>query len=69
MIIVDTLNLSDIRMRFWRDFFDAGYGPNVLEGNASSPSPPGPGPSGNGLVWGAGDYLIWDTGNYLVWGP
>ncbi len=68
MITVDTLSKADIRMKFWREYFDAGLGPNVLEGNASSPTPPGPGPSGNGLVWGTGNYLIWGSGNYLIWG-
>ena len=31
-----------------------------------TPGPPGP--TGNGLVWGAGDYLVWGAGNFLTWG-
>ena len=40
MITVDTLNISDIRLRYWREYFDAGSGPFVTEGNGSSPTPP-----------------------------
>lgn len=68
MIRVETLNLTDVRMKARLAYFDAGYGPTVFENTASSPTPPGPGPSGNGLVWGAGNYLIWGSGNYLIWG-
>ena len=39
MITVDTLNISDIRLRYWREYFDAGPGPFVSEGNGSSPAP------------------------------
>lgn len=63
MIRVETLNLTDVRMKARLAYFDAGYGPTVFENTASSP-----GPSGNGLVWGAGNYLIWGSGNYLIWG-
>ena len=66
MIRVETLNLTDVRMKARLAYFDAGYGPTVFENTASSPTPPGP--SGNGLVWGAGNYLIWGSGNYLIWG-
>ena len=43
MITGDTYSTPDIRMKFWREYFDAGPGPNVAEGNGSSPTPPVPG--------------------------
>lgn len=66
MITVDTYSTPDIRMKFWREYFDAGPGPNVAEGNGSSPTPPPAG--GNNLIWGAGDPLVWGAGNNLIWG-
>jgi len=65
MISVETLNLSDVRMKFWRDYFDAGYGPRIVEGNAGAPPPP---VGGNNLIWDPGNPLIWGAGNNLIWG-
>jgi hypothetical protein len=42
--------------------FSTGTG---LSFDGFAPAPPGP--TGNGLLWGAGNYLLWGA-SYLVWG-
>jgi hypothetical protein len=62
MITVDTLNISDIRLRYWREYFDAGPGPFVTEGNGSSPTPPVPALA---LAQRDNDYILDRAGDYI----
>jgi hypothetical protein len=62
MITVDTLSSADIRLKFWREYFDAGPGPNVLEGNGSSPTPPVPALA---LAQRDNDYILDRAGDYI----
>lgn len=59
MITVDTLSSADIRLKFWRAYFDAGPGPNVLEGNGSSPIP------ALALAQRDNDYILDRAGDYI----
>lgn len=63
MITVDTLSKADIRMKFWRAYFDAGLGPNVLEGNASSPAPPS---SDIEILTRSGDTILTRDGSTVI---
>ena len=62
MITVDTLSSADIRLKFWREYFDAGPGPNVLEGNGSSPTPPVPALA---RAQRDNDYILDRAGDYI----
>jgi hypothetical protein len=59
MITVDTLNISDIRLRYWREYFDAGPGPFATEGNGSSPTP------ALALAQRDNDYILDRAGDYI----
>lgn len=59
MITVDTLSSADIRLKFWREYFDAGPGPNVLEGNGSPPTP------ALAVAQRDNDYILDRAGDYI----
>ena len=67
MIRVETLNLTDIRMRPRLEYFDAGYGPSVFENSAGAPPPPPPVIT-NGILQEAGTYFIMmeDGSSYIL---
>jgi len=60
MITVDTLNISDIRLRYWREYFDAGPGPFVTEGNGSSPS------TDTEIITRSGDTILSRSGDTII---
>jgi hypothetical protein len=63
MITVDTYSTADIRMKFWREYFDAGAGPNVAEGNGSSPTPPS---TNTEIITRSGDTILTRSGDTII---